>query len=128
MDPQNPIIFYNFLIFFYVYFSNSQTIQVKFHEVAKYTEKWNCYKLLEGSLKIKKFPLNPFQANIPFMERPDSWLLQAKCVKKHLCENDILSKDAGPQVDDPHLYLKCHSSKCVFSHILLVKTNYLVCS
>ena len=28
--------------------------------------------------------------------------------------------------DDPHLFLKCHSSTCVFSHIMLVKTNYLV--
>ena len=38
---------------------------------------------------------NPFQANIPFMKRPDSWLLQAKYVKKHLYESDILSKDVG---------------------------------
>ena len=29
------------------------------------------------------------------MERPDSWLLQAKCVKKQLCQSEFLSKDAS---------------------------------
>ena len=29
------------------------------------------------------------------MEKADSWFVLAKCVKKHLCKSDILSKDAG---------------------------------
>ena len=49
---------------------------------------------------------NPIQANIPFMKRPESWLLQAKYVKKHLYEIDILSKDAGlKSIIDPAPFL-----------------------
>ena len=38
--------------------------------------------------------VNPFLTNAPFMEKPGSWFLLAKC--------------------DLHLYLKCHSSIGVF--------------
>ena len=69
---------------------------------------------------------NPFLANVPFMNRPNSWFLLAKYVKKHIWKSDILSKDAGHRPADLHLYLKCHSHTGVFSHILLVKANYLV--
>ena len=48
-------------------------------------------------------------SNVPRMKKPGSWFLPAKCVKKHLCNSKILSKD------DLHLYLKCHSSTGVFS-------------
>ena len=37
---------------------------------------------------------NPHQANVPLMEKPGGWFLQAKCVK-NTCESDILHKDAG---------------------------------
>ena len=40
--------------------------------------------------------VNQISTNVPFMEKPGSWFLLAKC--------------------DLHLYLKCHSSAGVFSH------------
>ena len=46
--------------------------------------------------------------NIPHMKKRDSW---------------FLSKDTGQWL----AYLKCDPSTCVFSNILLVKTNDLVC-
>ena len=32
-------------------------------------------------------------ANIPFMDKPGSWFLPAKCVKKHLWKSYILTRD-----------------------------------
>ena len=62
----------------------------------------------------------------------------ARCVKKHLWNSDILSKDAyqwpAPLVNIvltkdvghwPASLFKCLSSTGVLWHILLVKTNYI---
>ena len=68
--------------------------------------------------------VNPFPANIPFMDKPGSWFVLAKCVKKHLWKSYILTKDAS---DWPTSLLK-KSSMGVFSHIFLVKANYLAFS
>ena len=57
--------------------------------------------------------INPFPANVSTMEKPGSWLLQAKCVKKHLWKSEILRK----KMPLFHTY---------FSRILLVKTIHLV--
>ena len=64
--------------------------------------------------------LNPCQANVPIMEKPGSWFLLAKCVKKHLRKSDILSKDAGHR---PASLPKMSLFRRCFSFILLLKTN-----
>ena len=35
--------------------------------------------------------LDPFWTNVPYMDKPCSWFLLAKCLKKHLWKSDILS-------------------------------------
>ena len=37
-------------------------------------------------MKTRKAPLalNPFPANVPFMDKPSDWFLLGQCVKKHL--------------------------------------------
>ena len=62
-------------------------------------------KLLISLIEIKTIH-EPIPANALIMEEPGSWFLVAKCVK-HLWKSDILSK---VQVEDLHLYLKCHYS------------------
>ena len=49
-------------------------------------------------MKKRRLTINPFSINVPIMDKPGSWLLPAKCLKKQLWKSDIL----------------------------LVKTNYLV--
>ena len=48
---------------------------------------------------------NPHQANVPLMEKPGGWFLQAKCVK-NTCER--VTFYIKMQVIDLHLYLNCH--------------------
>ena len=47
--------------------------------------------------------INSFSTNVPLMDKPGSWFLLAKCLKK-----------TCGRVRDLHLYLKCHSSAGVF--------------
>ena len=36
-----------------------------------------------------------FSTNVPIMDKPGSWFLLPKCLKKQLWKSDILCKDAG---------------------------------
>ena len=45
------------------------------------------------ALNMKRYILNPFQADFPLMEKPSSWFLLAKKVKNN-CESVILIKNA----------------------------------
>ena len=66
------------------------------------------------------------QSDVTYMKKPDSWFLLARCLKIHLWKSDILSKDARQW---PASLVKMSVlTVSVFSHILLLKTNYLVCS
>ena len=58
--------------------------------------------------------LKPFQANVPLMAKSGGWFLLAKCVK-NACGR-VLQKSLLKM----SLFYRC------FSHILQVKTNYLV--
>ena len=75
------------------------------------------------------------------MDRPSSWFLLAKCVKKHLWKSDILRKDAGQEPASlvkmiltkdagywPVSLIKMSLYHRCFSHILLEKINYLASS
>ena len=73
-------------------------------------------------MKNLKITFNPFSTNVPFMDKPASWFLLGKCLKKHLWKSHILSKDAGHR---PASLLKMTLFHRCFSNILLVKTNYL---
>ena len=66
---------------------------------------------------------NLFQANAPLMEKPGWMVFISKICDKHLWKSDILSKDAS---HGPASLLKMSLFHRCFSHILLVKTNYLV--
>ena len=66
--------------------------------------------------------INPFPANVPFKETI-SWFLQAKCLKSHLWESDIIIKDAGRwsvSLLEMSLY-----HNYFLAIILLVKSNYI---
>ena len=52
-------------------------------------------KLWSEVIQMKLIMFNPFSTNVPFMDKPDNWLLLAKCLKNHLWKSDILSKYAG---------------------------------
>ena len=54
-----------------------------------------CKMVLIFSERYFQTDMNPFPANIPFMDKPGSWFLLAKCVKKHLWKSYILTKDAS---------------------------------
>ena len=54
-----------------------------------------CKTVLIFSERYIQTDMNPFPANISFMDKPGSWFLLAKCVKKHLWKSYILTKDAS---------------------------------
>ena len=51
--------------------------------------------------------VNPFSTNVPITGKPGSLFLLAKCLKNTCGRVTFLVK---MQVDDLHLYVKCHSS------------------
>ena len=55
--------------------------------------------------------LNPFSTNVPLMQKLVSCFLLAKCLRNTCGRVTFL---VNMQVDDLHLYLKCHSSTDVF--------------
>ena len=59
-------------------------------------------------MKNLKITFNPFSTNVPFMDKPGSWFLLAKCLK------NTCGRVTFKQRCDLHLYLKCHSSTGVF--------------
>ena len=63
------------------------------------------------SVSLFDFELNLFSPNVPFMDKPGSLFLLAKCLKNTCGRVTFLVK---MQVDDLHLYVKCHSSTGVF--------------
>ena len=67
--------------------------------------------------------INPFSTNVPLVDKPGSWFLLAKSLKKYLRKSDILNKYAGRW---PASLLKMSLLHRWFSNILLLKTNYLV--
>ena len=57
--------------------------------------------------------INPFSTNVLLMQKPGSWFLLVKCLK-NTCGKVTFS--VKMQVDDLHLYLKCHSSTGAFQN------------
>ena len=51
--------------------------------------------------------VKPFSTNVPPMQKPGRRFFLAKCVKNNCGRATFYVK---MQVDDLHLYLKCHSS------------------
>ena len=62
----------------------------------------NAFFNIKSNLFNVKYQVNPFSTNVPFMDKPGSWFLLAKC----RCQ----------KVDDLHLFLKYHSSQVFFKH------------
>ena len=60
--------------------------------------------------------INPFSTNVLLMQKPGSWFLLVKCLK-NTCGKVTFS--VKMQVDDLHLYLKCHSSTGFFKHFAI---------
>ena len=52
-----------------------------------------------------------FQANVPLMEKPGVWFLLTKCMKNTCLRVTLYVK---MQVDEFHVYLKCHFFTAVF--------------
>ena len=50
----------------------------------------NCGTPTEKVSEYLEFLLNPFSTNVPLTDKPGSWLLLAKCLKKDLWKSDIL--------------------------------------
>ena len=77
----------------------------KLEETSSY--KFSFYKMhfSDGNSTVKDV-INLFSTSIPFMWKPGSYFLLAKCLKTPL--EKCLKTPV--QVDELHLYLKCHSS------------------
>ena len=79
-------------------FGKSHHFFVKFKIYSTYTKKKN--------------NINPFQANVPLIEKPTKWMIiTSKMFEKRQWKSDIWVK---LQVDELYLYFKCHSSTGVF--------------
>ena len=99
-DLKNKIIFRQY--FFQVPLQISFLILSKFERIIYLL--FLLKSVISGGTEV-----NPFQANVPLMEKPGGWFLLAKCVK-----------NTCGRVKKMALFHKC------FSHILLVKTIHLV--
>ena len=84
--------------------------------------------LTQNSVNLTQNLINPFSTNVPFMDKPGSCFLLAKCLK-NICGR--VTFFTLPQVFFKHfarpasLFKMSLFYRC-FSNILLVKTNYLV--
>ena len=56
--PKTPCFFISFLYFSYLCFSNSLTIEVKFHKLAKYLFSYNKMELLQPSGSLIENKIN----------------------------------------------------------------------
>ena len=105
----------NSLFYFQAFFFKDVFHFLDFKTLNNLHKFWKNFAKFIAKDLFRSFFLNPFLGNVPLTDKLGNWFLVAKCLKNTCGEVTFW---AIMQVNDLHLYLKCHSSAGVFHELI----------